>query len=72
MSKGDRFWAIEEAKERVRKADAAGEVVDSMEVRRALMARVSSGEITLERAQEELKKIKRTGRTRNDAFLGKS
>ncbi len=72
MSKGDRFWSIEEARERVRKADAAGEVVDSMEVRRALMARVSSGEITLERAQEELKKIKRTGRTRNDAFLGKS
>jgi len=55
----------------VRKADADGEVVDSMEVRRGLMARVSSGEITLERAQEELKKIKRTGRTRNDAFLGK-
>lgn len=68
---GDRFWQNVEAKERMRKADAAGEVVDSMEVRKALMARVTSGEISLEDAQAELKRIKRTGRTRNDAFLGK-
>ena len=69
--KGDRFWQNVAAKERMRKADAAGEVVDSMEVRKALMARVTSGEISLEDAQAELKRIKRTGRTRNDAFLGK-
>lgn len=39
-------------------SEAAGEVADSMEVRRALMARVHSGEITLQAAQAELAKIK--------------
>ena len=39
-------------------AEAKGQVADSMEVRKALMARVESGEITLVEAQAELAKIK--------------
>lgn len=59
-----------------RDAEAAGRVADSMEVRTALMARVHSGEITLEQAQTELKRIKngakRAGKiTRNQAWLGR-
>lgn len=54
-------------------AEAAGQVADSMEVRLALMARVHSGEITLEAAQAELKRIKagakKAGKvTRSQAF----
>ncbi len=51
----------------IRNAEANGEVADSLEVREALMARVHRGEITLEGAQAELKRIKRnaskTGKT---------
>lgn len=47
-----------------KKAEAAGEVADSMDVRMALMKRVHDGEITLEQAQAELAKIKR-GAKRN-------
>ncbi len=43
----------------VREAEQAGEVADSMDVRMALIARVSAGEITLEQAQAELARIKR-------------
>lgn len=53
------FWAAQRRKSALREAEAAGEVADSMEVRKALMARVHSGEITLEEAQAQLKKIKR-------------
>lgn len=54
-------------------AEDAGAIADSMDVRRALMARVHAGEITLEQAQDELKKIKagagRAGKvTRAQAF----
>ncbi len=48
----------------VDQADAAGLVVDSLAVRRALMERVRAGEITLEAAKIELKAIKRGGVTR--------
>lgn len=40
-------------------AESAGQVADSMDVRKALLARVAAGEITIEYAQAELKKIKR-------------
>lgn len=53
-----RFEASIEKREEVKRSEAAGEVADSMEVRLALMERVHSGEITLEQAQAELKKIK--------------
>jgi hypothetical protein len=45
-----------------KKAEAAGEVADSMDVRMKLMERVHSGEITLEAAQAELAKIKRNAK----------
>ena len=41
-----------------REAEAQGRVADSLEVRMALMERVTSGEITLEDAQTQLKRIK--------------
>jgi hypothetical protein len=53
-----------EKRSAVREAEAAGTVADSMDVRMALMARVHSGEITLEDAQAQLKKIK-AGAKRN-------
>lgn len=46
-------------KRAVKSAEAAGEVADSMDVRKALMQLVHSGEITLEAAQKELARIKR-------------
>lgn len=60
----------------MRKAEAAGDVSDNMEVRKALMKRVRSGELTLVEAQWELDIIKRNGKlvgkkTRKQAFNGK-
>ena len=57
-------------------AEAENRVADSQDVRMALMARVSSGEITLEAAQKELKAIKRNAKrngkvTRSAAYKGK-
>jgi hypothetical protein len=43
----------------VKKAEAAGAVADSMEVRLALIARMDAGELTLEQVQAELARIKR-------------
>jgi len=43
----------------VHKAEIDGIVADSLDVRKALMERVTSGEITLAQAQDELAKIKR-------------
>ena len=58
----DRFQASRDKRIAVAKADEAGEVCDSIEVRKNLLARVKNGEMTLEQAQEELKNIKRTGK----------
>jgi len=57
----------------VKRSESNGEVSDSKEVRMALMQRVHSGEITLEYAQSELKRIQREGKrqgkvTRSQAF----
>jgi hypothetical protein len=52
------FEASIEKKNAVKEAEKSGIVADSMDVRLALMARVDAGEITLEQAQAELKKIK--------------
>lgn len=59
----------------IKDAENDGRVADSMDVRKALMARVTAGEITLEDAQAELKRIKRNAKrngmvTRNQAFRG--
>lgn len=43
----------------VRQQEAAGQVADSMDVRKALIARMNAGELTLEQVQAELKHIKR-------------
>lgn len=59
MANDDPFWTAQRKKAALREADSSGQVADSMEVRKALMARVHSGEITLERAQSELARIKR-------------
>jgi hypothetical protein len=73
MSKGDRFWRTESKKDALRQAEAGGLVADNMEVRTNLMKRVHVGEITLEQAQSELKRIKRGAKsaglmTRSEAF----
>ena len=58
-----------------RAREAEGAVADSMDVRRALMERVHKGEITLEDAQAELKRIQRGAKkagkiTRAQAYRG--
>lgn len=60
----------------IRDQEAAGNVADSMDVRLAIVARIKSGEISLEAGQAELKRIqraaKRSGKiTRNQAFIGR-
>jgi hypothetical protein len=59
MAKGDRFWRMADKKDALEKAEAAGEIADSREVRMALVRRMEAGEITLEEAQAELARIKR-------------
>lgn len=58
----------------MKQAEAEGKVADSMEYRMDLMQRVHNGEITLEAAQAELKRIKRSAKkngltTRNSVFV---
>jgi hypothetical protein len=62
-----RFEASIEKRAAVNEAEAAGQVADSMDVRMALMARVGKGEITLQQAQDELKRIKRTAKATGKA-----
>ena len=63
----DWYERVRDKAEAVRGAEAAGQVADSMDVRRQLLDRVNRGEISLEQAQAELAKIKRgtaaTGQT---------
>lgn len=69
-----RFEIALERKRELREAEAAGEVADSMEVRRALIAKMDAGEMTLEQVQAELKRIKRNaskaGKTTRARVLG--
>lgn len=63
--------------EHQRAVEAEGRVADSMDVRIALMERVHAGEITLEHAQSELKRIARAAKqngqiTRAQAYRGAS
>lgn len=58
MEPRTRFAASIDKRDALTSAEAEGAVADSMDVRLALMARVHSGEIKLEQAQAELKKIK--------------
>ena len=68
-----RFEANLDKREAVKSAEKAGVVADSLDVRMALIARVATGEITLEEAQSQLKKIKSQAKkngliTRSQAF----
>ena len=58
-----------------REQESRGNVADSMDVRRALVARFDAGEITLPQMQAELTRIKNAAKrngqiTRNKAFQG--
>lgn len=44
----------------IRELEAAGKVADSMAVRKALIERVETGELTVPEMQAELKRIQRT------------
>lgn len=54
----DRWQAMQDKRAAVVAAEAAGEVADSMAVRLELVGRMNRGEITLEQAQAELKRLK--------------
>lgn len=58
----------------VNKADAAGQVADSKEVRMALIQRMHAGELTLEQVQAELARIKRDAKKNGllDAYSRRS
>lgn len=55
----------------VAEAESSGVVADSIEVRKALLARVDAGEITLQQAQDELKRLKRTASRNGQTTRGK-
>ena len=68
-----RFEASIEKRVAVKNSEANGEVADNMDVRKSLIAKVHSGEITLQEAQRQLQKIqnqaKKNGQvTRAQAF----
>lgn len=68
-----RFEASIDKRRHVDKCESEGLIADSMDVRERLMERVCSGEITLEQAQSELKRIKRNAKkngmiTRSQAY----
>jgi hypothetical protein len=73
---GNRETAFERSMRRrdaLAKAEAAGGVADSLDVRMAVMKRFHDGEITLEEAQKIITKIKRDAKksgklTRNDLY----
>lgn len=76
MAKGDAFWKSVERKEALQSAEAAGQVADSMEVRKSLVERFERGEITFDQMQAELAAIKRNAKrngqvTRNQAYTGR-
>jgi len=76
MERMTKFERLIENRNALKEAESQGRVADSKEVRMALMNRVHKGEITLEQAQSELKKIKRKAKsngqiTRNQAYTGR-
>jgi hypothetical protein len=60
--KRTRFEARLEKTTALREAEESGAVCDSLAIRRGLMERVYSGEITILQAQEELRTIQRAGK----------
>lgn len=68
-----RFETLIRKRAAVNAAEKAGEVADSMDVRRELLDRVHAGEITIQQAQQELRQIQRNAKaagkvTRSQAF----
>lgn len=68
-----RLEALFDKSKALREAEYSGLVADSMEYRMKLMERVRTGEITLEAAQAELKRVKRRAKangqiTRSQAY----
>lgn len=68
-----RWEAAFDKRKAMKVADEAGELADSTEYRTNLVKRIDAGEITLEEAQAELKKVKRNAKkngliTRSQAF----
>lgn len=57
MRERSAFEAAIDKRNFVNEADKSGQIADSMEVRKALLARVHSGEISLEDAQRQLRQI---------------
>lgn len=56
FSRNDRIQAKQDA---VKQAEMAGAVVDSLDVRVALIEKMHRGEMTLDEVQAELKRLKR-------------
>ncbi|MBP9149217.1 MAG: hypothetical protein KBG00_10595 [Rhodoferax sp.] len=54
------FEASIDKRAELNRAEASGEIADSMTVRLELMEKVRAGVITLKQAQDQLKKIQRT------------
>ena len=75
IARRTRHEAALDKRQALREAEATGLVADSIEVRKALMARVHKGEITLEQAQTELRKIqngaRKTGKTTRSKAFGR-
>ena len=73
MKQRTRYEATFDKRANVKNQEAAGNIVDSMEVRLALIDRFEKGEITMEQMHAELKRIKRSAKasgklTRAQAF----
>ena len=73
MERRTRFEASLDKRANVKACEEKGLVADSMEVRKQLIQRMESGELTLEQVQDELKRIKRNAKkngqvTRAQAF----
>ncbi len=62
----DYFEAVSR-RQNVKAMEANGEIADSMEVRLAIVARIDSGDITLEQGQAELRRIKREAKKNGQA-----
>jgi hypothetical protein len=67
-----RFEASLDKHQAVKNDEAAGVVADSMEVRRALIARMDAGELTLEQVQAELKRIQRAAKSQGKVTRAQS
>lgn len=70
-----RYDRVQAQKAALRAAEAEGRTADSMDVRKDIVRRIESGEITLEAGQAELARIKRGAKaagkvTRAQAFRG--